>query len=118
VETAVKAGAVDPFTTGDALWRVWVHDGTVLSALFPILGQLRSYRLPQARGDALAGLTAAATLIPQALAYGQQAGLPPGCTPWWVLAGTMPKADRQVGQHRVPRFSRPKAEGNTHANCR
>jgi high affinity sulfate transporter 1 len=73
----------------DALCRVWVHHGAVLSDLFPILGQLRSYRLPRLRGDALAGLTAAATLIPQALAYGQQAGLPPAAGLYTVVGAAV-----------------------------
>ena len=54
----------DPFTRVDALCGVCVHHGAVLAGLLPILGELRSYRLSQLRGDALAGLTAAATLIP------------------------------------------------------
>ena len=65
----------DPFTRVEALCGglrpPW---GPVLAGLLPILGELRSYRLSQLRGDALAGLTAAATLIPP---------WPLACTPWW-----------------------------------
>jgi SulP family sulfate permease len=49
----------------------------VLFRVFPLLGQLRAYQWAWLRGDVLAGLASAATLTPQALAYGQQAGLPP-----------------------------------------
>src|SRR5512144_1704403 len=45
--------------------------------VLPLAGQLGSYSLRQARGDVLAGLAAAAVLIPQSMAYGQVAGLTP-----------------------------------------
>lgn len=48
-----------------------------LMVAVPLAGQLASYSLRQARGDVLAGLAAAAVLIPQSMAYGQVAGLTP-----------------------------------------
>jgi high affinity sulfate transporter 1 len=48
-----------------------------LTVVVPLAGQLVSYSLRQARGDVLAGLAAAAVLIPQSMAYGQVAGLTP-----------------------------------------
>ena len=45
--------------------------------LFPIIGWLGSYRRGDARSDISAGLTIAAMLIPQGMAYALLAGLPP-----------------------------------------
>jgi MFS superfamily sulfate permease-like transporter len=42
----------------------------------PALAWLRSYQPIWLRGDAVAGLTAAAVVVPQAMAYGDIAGLP------------------------------------------
>ena len=47
------------------------------SALFPLLTSLRSYNKASLRGDLMAGLTVAAMLIPQGMAYAMLAGLPP-----------------------------------------
>ncbi len=44
---------------------------------FPILEWLPHYRLSDLRSDSLAGLTVAVMLIPQGMAYGLLAGLPP-----------------------------------------
>jgi SulP family sulfate permease len=43
----------------------------------PLLGQLRRYSWRGIRGDVVAGLAVAVTLVPQGLAYGQVAGLAP-----------------------------------------
>lgn len=43
----------------------------------PALGVLRTYRFAHARADFLAGLTVAAVAVPQAMAYGLVAGVPP-----------------------------------------
>jgi len=42
----------------------------------PAAGWLASYQRPWLRGDMVAGLTAAAVVIPQAMAYATIAGLP------------------------------------------
>jgi sulfate permease, SulP family len=47
-----------------------------LAAYLPALGWLRSYRRPWLRGDLAAGVTTAAVVIPQAMAYATIAGLP------------------------------------------
>jgi MFS superfamily sulfate permease-like transporter len=44
--------------------------------LLPGLVVLRGYRWPWLRGDVLAGLTVAAYLVPQVMAYAGLAGLP------------------------------------------
>lgn len=48
-----------------------------LSGLAPGLAALKGYRASWLRGDVLAGITVAAYLIPQVMAYAQIAGLPP-----------------------------------------
>lgn len=49
----------------------------VLARTLPFLGWLRSYRRQWLRGDISAGLTVAAMIIPQGMAYAMLAGLPP-----------------------------------------
>ncbi|MBJ6638670.1 STAS domain-containing protein [Streptomyces sp. DHE7-1] len=53
-----------------------VNGRRVFSAV-PLLGQLRRYTWAGARGDVVAGFAIAVTLVPQALGYGQVAGLHP-----------------------------------------
>lgn len=53
--------------------------------LFPGLHQLRRYEAAWLRGDVLAGLTVAAYLIPQVMAYATVAGLPPVAGLWAAL---------------------------------
>ncbi len=48
-----------------------------LTAVLPGLGQFQDYRRGWLRGDILAGLTVAAYLIPQVMAYAEVAGLSP-----------------------------------------
>jgi SulP family sulfate permease len=47
------------------------------SAIFPILAYLPGYRWIDFRGDLMAGLTVGVMLVPQGMAYGMLAGLPP-----------------------------------------
>jgi SulP family sulfate permease len=51
----------------------------------PNLMLLRAYRRPWLRGDLLAGLTVAAYLVPQVMAYAALAGLPPITGLWATL---------------------------------
>ncbi len=51
----------------------------------PGLKKLRSYRRGWLRGDVLAGLTVAAYLIPQCMAYGELAGVEPVAGLWAIL---------------------------------
>ena len=48
----------------------------LLARWIPALAWLRSYQPTWLRGDVVAGLTAAAVVVPQAMAYGDIAGLP------------------------------------------
>jgi SulP family sulfate permease len=50
---------------------------TILHRLFPFLSWLKGYRISFLQNDALAGLTVAVVLIPQAMAYAMLAGMPP-----------------------------------------
>jgi sulfate permease, SulP family len=49
----------------------------VLDRLLPGLARLRGYERHWLRGDVLAGVTVAAYLVPQVMAYAVIAGLPP-----------------------------------------
>lgn len=50
---------------------------TSISSIFPLLSSIRSYNRDYLRGDLVAGITVAAMLIPQGMAYAMLAGLPP-----------------------------------------
>ena len=50
---------------------------SMLYRFFPFLTWFKGYQLTTFRGDALAGITVAVVLIPQAMAYAMLAGLPP-----------------------------------------
>ncbi|MGW0161069.1 SulP family inorganic anion transporter [Mycobacterium sp. NPDC003323] len=56
-----------------------------LDRALPGLSGFRGYRRVSLRGDVLGGLTVAAYLIPQALAYASLAGLPPAAGLWTAL---------------------------------
>ncbi|MEP0929938.1 sulfate permease [Leptolyngbya sp. SLC-A1] len=70
-----------------------------LSALMPGLERLRHYPIAWLRQDSLAGVTVAAYLIPQCMAYGELAGVGPVQGLWailpalllYTLAGTSPQ---------------------------
>ena len=65
------------------------RDRTIASLparLFPGVGVLRRYQRRWFRGDVLAGITVAAYLIPQVMAYAVVAGLPPVVGLWATLA--------------------------------
>jgi len=55
------------------------------AALVPALTQLREYQRSWLRGDVIAGVTVAAYLIPQVMAYAGLAGLPPVVGLWAIL---------------------------------
>src|SRR6478609_6919073 len=52
----------------------------------PGVAQFRGYRRSWLRGDVLAGVTVAAYLVPQVMAYATVAGLPPVAGLWASLA--------------------------------
>jgi SulP family sulfate permease len=58
---------------------------SALSRLVPIMTWLPAYQRADLRGDVQAGLTVAVMIIPQAIAYGLLAGVPPRppCTRRW-----------------------------------
>ncbi|GJF27657.1 sodium-independent anion transporter [Kitasatospora sp. NE20-6] len=56
-----------------------------VTGLVPGLGVLRSYRRSWVRGDLLAGVTVAAYLVPQVMAYASVAGLQPVAGLWAIL---------------------------------
>jgi MFS superfamily sulfate permease-like transporter len=56
-----------------------------LTAVLPGLGQFQDYRRGWLRGDILAGLTVAAYLIPQVMAYAEVAGLSPVVGLWAAI---------------------------------
>ena len=49
----------------------------IIHRIFPFLAWLKTYEAAFLKGDAIAGLTVAVVLIPQAMAYAMLAGLPP-----------------------------------------
>ena len=57
-----------------------------MPTLTPGLLRLRSYERGWLRGDVLAGVTVAAYLIPQVMAYAEVAGLPPVVGLWAIMA--------------------------------
>ena len=59
--------------------------GPLLGRLTPGLGTLLRYRRSWLRGDLLAGVTVAAYLVPQVMAYAGVAGLPPVAGLWAIL---------------------------------
>ncbi len=56
-----------------------------MEALLPGLGVLRRYERPWLRGDLVAGVTVAAYLVPQVMAYATLAGLAPVAGLWAIL---------------------------------
>ncbi len=58
---------------------------TSLTRLTPSLDRLLHYQRPWLRGDVLAGITVAAYLVPQCMAYGELAGLDPVVGLWAIL---------------------------------
>jgi len=59
--------------------------GSRLTTLLPGLVQYRHYQRGWLRGDVLAGLTVAAYLVPQVMAYAEVAGLPPVVGLWATI---------------------------------
>ncbi len=60
-----------------------------VDALLPGVARLRSYRREWLRGDLVAGVTVAAYLVPQVMAYAEVAGLPPITGLWSILASLL-----------------------------
>ena len=59
-----------------------------MDRLLPGLWQLRHYQRGWLRGDVLAGVTVAAYLVPQVMAYAEVAGLP-AITGLWAVVGPL-----------------------------
>jgi high affinity sulfate transporter 1 len=59
-----------------------------LARLLPGVAHLRGYRRGWLRGDLLAGVTVAAYLVPQVMAYAEIAGLPP-VAGLWAITGSL-----------------------------
>jgi len=59
-----------------------------LRQLLPGLARLRHYQRPWLRGDVLAGVTVAAYLVPQVMAYAEVAGLP-AVVGLWAIVGPL-----------------------------
>jgi SulP family sulfate permease len=59
--------------------------GSRLATVLSGLGQFRGYRRDWLRGDVLAGLTVAAYLVPQVMAYAEVAGLSPVVGLWAAM---------------------------------
>ncbi|HON73923.1 MAG TPA: SulP family inorganic anion transporter, partial [Dermatophilaceae bacterium] len=57
-------------------------------ALLPGLASMTAYERPWLRGDLVAGITVAAYLIPQVMAYAEVAGLQP-VVGLWAIMGSM-----------------------------
>ncbi len=67
--------------------RATAHNiGTVLEHVLPGLRQFRNYQRAWLRSDVVAGVTVAAYLIPQVMAYATVAGLPPVVGLWATIA--------------------------------
>ncbi|WP_127361109.1 SulP family inorganic anion transporter [Actinacidiphila soli] len=62
------------------------HKGRTWERLLPGIAVLAGYRRAWLRGDLLAGVTVAAYLVPQVMAYAGLAGLPPIVGLWAILA--------------------------------
>ena len=56
--------------------------------MLPGVAQFRGYQRGWLRGDLLAGITVAAYLVPQVIAYAEVAGLPP-VTGLWAILGPL-----------------------------
>ena len=62
--------------------------GDVFGRVLPGLERLRHYERGWLRGDVLAGITVAAYLVPQVMAYAEIAGLPP-VAGLWAITGSL-----------------------------
>jgi len=60
-----------------------------LADAVPLVGELRGYSKRALGGDVVAGLTVAATLVPQGLAYGEVAGLSPVAGLYTAVGATL-----------------------------
>ena len=61
------------------------HVSGITMSILPGLAQFRGYQREWLRGDLLAGVTVAAYLVPQVMAYATVAGLPPVVGLWAAL---------------------------------
>jgi sulfate permease, SulP family len=64
------------------------HDDSVLRRWLPGLAVIRQYERAWLRPDVLAGITVAAYLVPQVMAYAEIAGLPP-VAGLWAITGSL-----------------------------
>lgn len=81
----------------------------VFSRSFPQIRILRGYRRSWLAGDAVAGITVAAYLVPQVMAYAGLAGLPPVAGLWAMAPAIVlyaswgPHGGCRWGRSRRPR---------------
>ncbi len=66
---------------------------------FPGLSLFTKYRRRWLRGDVLAGITVAAYLVPQVMAYATIAGLPPVTGLWTIIPAFVTPTINRAGIH-------------------
>jgi len=60
-----------------------------LARFMPGVSSLRHYQRAWLRGDVIAGVTVAAYLVPQVMAYSEVAGLAPVAGPWAIMGSLL-----------------------------
>jgi SulP family sulfate permease len=81
--------------------RIRLDHRSTLAALFPFLGWRSRVNRKSLRSDAIAGLSGAILVLPQAIAYATIAGLPPQ---YGVYAAMVPPSSRAVRLVLAPRL--------------
>src|SRR6478735_3954826 len=82
-QSSRSSGATTKWSSDRAL--TCFHVRWITMSILPGLAQFRGYQRDWLRGDVVAGLTVAAYLVPQVMAYATVAGLPPVVGLWAAL---------------------------------